>query len=254
MDDTTPKTTLRRGRSWGWVAAVLGLAALGLLAWLVVTRLQPKEPPAPAVAVPPAPVEETTPQVKLDDADAVLAADAGFSPEVAKWLAEPGLTRRLAAAVWQVSEGESPREALRFLAPQGAFSVVTRDGRTFMAPESAARYDFVARALGSVNAAQAGDFYRRARPFLEAAFREISPPGRRFDAAMDQALERLSAVAVTDEPLEVVPLPKGAGYAFADPRLEQLDPAQKHLLRMGPSNARVVLSQLRLFRDAARAR
>jgi hypothetical protein len=37
----------------------------------------------------------------------------------------------------------------------------------------------------------------------------------------------------------------GALYAFADIRLESLAPAQKQLLRMGPSNARAVQDTLR---------
>jgi hypothetical protein len=253
--DNAPRTTLRKpGRAWGWVALLL-CAVLGVAGWFAFLRAQKVEPPAPSAIAPPSQVDAGAfePQVSLEGVDAVLASSPGFAPDLATWLAEPGLTRRLAAAVWQVSEGESPREPLRFLAPQGGFSVETRAGRTFMAPASAARYDFVASALGSVNAAQAGDFARRNRRFLEAAFREISPPGRRLDAALNQALERLSAVPLSDEPLELVPMEKGVGYAFAAPALERLDPAQKHLLRMGPANARLVVQQLRLFRDAARA-
>ena len=39
--------------------------------------------------------------------------------------------------------------------------------------------------------------------------------------------------------------PRGAGYGFADPRLERLTAAQKQLLRMGPANARLVQGSLR---------
>ncbi len=38
-------------------------------------------------------------------------------------------------------------------------------------------------------------------------------------------------------------------YEFVDPALESLSPAQKHLLRMGPDNARLVREKLREIAD-----
>jgi hypothetical protein len=255
--NTPPSSPLRKTNTGLWVAViVVALATLAALGWLAYTRLSAAARPAPLAVAPAAVVAPAPPSANADDADALLAAEAkapGLAPQVAAWLAEPGMLRRLAAAVWQVSQGESPREPLRFLAPRGGFSVVTKDGRTFMSPASAARYDFVATALGSLDAAQAGAVYARARPFFQAAFREISPPDARFDKAVDRALERLAAVPLTDAPLEVAPMEVGVGYRFTDPALEALDPVQKHLLRMGPANARVVLTQLRSFRGALHA-
>ena len=37
-------------------------------------------------------------------------------------------------------------------------------------------------------------------------------------------------------------------YRFADPALEALGPVEKHLLRLGPANARAVQAKLRLLR------
>jgi len=42
----------------------------------------------------------------------------------------------------------------------------------------------------------------------------------------------------------VVPA-KGGGYLFADPRLEELGPVEKHLLRLGPRNALLVQEKAR---------
>lgn len=239
------------GRGGWWVLVLLGLVGLGGVGFLVWTRLQQAPPVPPVVAsVVDAGEAPTEPEVNLADADAALAADAGLPPLIGAWLAEPGAVHLLAAAVWQVSEGESPRASLQFLGPADAFSVEIVDGRTFMSKQSAARYDFVAQALGSVDATQAGRIYGRVDRFVEAAFKGISPPGRTFLGAVDQAIARLSAVPLRDDPLEVVPLDAGTGYRFADPELERLDPAQKHLLRLGPANARVVVSQLTAFRRA----
>jgi hypothetical protein len=39
--------------------------------------------------------------------------------------------------------------------------------------------------------------------------------------------------------------PQGIGYRFEDANLESLTAAQKHLLRMGPRNVRIVQLKLR---------
>ena len=58
----------------------------------------------------------------------------------------------------------------------------------------------------------------------------------------------LLATPTVDGPIRIVP-GKGATYAFADPRLEALTPAQKHLIRMGPENQRMIQTRLREIRD-----
>ena len=44
--------------------------------------------------------------------------------------------------------------------------------------------------------------------------------------------------------------PHGIGYAFADPALEDLAPAQKQLLRMGSRNVRTIQASLRAIASA----
>ena len=43
---------------------------------------------------------------------------------------------------------------------------------------------------------------------------------------------------------------KGLVYVYADLTLEQLSPAQKHLLRMGPANARAIQGWLKKLEEA----
>lgn len=261
MDQTEPAevpvSSLRNSHKGFWAVLIIGgLVGLTWVGYLAFKRYQQATAPVPAVVeAAPAALEPPGPAVNVDDGDAVMAEAAKgltSAPEAATWLAEPGMLRRLVAAVWQVGAGESPREPLRFLAPHAEYSVIARDGHLFQSPESEARYDSVTKAIAAVDAAQAGAVYRRAQRFAGAAFKEIAPANAAFTAAIDKALERLSAVPLTDEPIEVVPVEKGVGYRFADPSLERLDATQKHLLRMGTANARLVLRKLTAFREAAR--
>lgn len=63
-----------------------------------------------------------------------------------------------------------------------------------------------------------------------------------------QAIGRLTHVAVPAGTVEVIP--RGAFYSYADPRLEALSSAEKHLLRMGPENMRKVQTKLTEFASA----
>ncbi len=258
MDTTEPNqvppSALRSRSPLGvGVVVVLLLGAAAGLGYLVFQRLQPV--PAPVVEQAPPPVAApAAPLVDANEGDALVAKEAATlskDGQVVDWLSQPGMLRRLVAAVWQVSEGESPREPLRFLAPKSEFSVTSREGHTYLSDESAARYDFVANGLASVDAQRAGTLVNQVEKFANAAFKEVSPPGRRFDEALSRAIERLAATPLPEGPIELVQVKKGVGYEFADPELERLDPAQKHLLRMGARNAKIVVNQLRAFAAAA---
>ena len=84
--------------------------------------------------------------------------------------------------------------------------------------------------------------------FLDAAG-TIGPPGQRFDAVLSRAIQRMLDTPVPEGELEVVATP-GVNYTYAAPELEQLGAAQKHLLRMGPTNARAIQAKLRELHKA----
>lgn len=223
------------------------------------------EQPAPDSATPPpvasasvAPLPQETPRTQasplpaLDQSDphvrevlGLLSTDAEFQ----KWLSIEGLIRRFTAAVANIAEGDSPRAVLAFLAPQGSFQVVERNGHTFIAPESFSRYDPVARAFTSLDTQATAEAYKALKPLMDQAFAEIGRPGQRFDETLSRAIQRLLDTPVPEGDLEVVDTP-GVNYAYAAPELEQLSAAQKHLLRMGPANARALQAKLRELRGA----
>ena len=249
-----PEIPIRKSRAPLVVLALVGaLAALGVL-WFVVGGQQPPPPPVVVAPQPPPVVLPTAPPaVDIADADALLKGATGLSsdPQLAAWLALPGIARRMVAAVVQVEEGESPRGTLGFLAPAGLFSVIERRRHpTVISPKSYARYDSITKVIGGVDAAEVGKLYVRFRPYAEAVFKEIAAPGKRFDQSFVNAVDRLAAVPLSDKPIEVKAMKQGVGYLYVDPKLEALSPAQKHLLRMGPANARVIVQKLQAFRAA----
>lgn len=245
-----------------WIAtAIVALVVIaGYLGWRVFQEQQ--TPPPPVVAEPQAVPDAGVPEVKAlnpADGDALLKDGAGGlsgDAELAKWLAQPDIVRRLVAAVQQVGEGESPHETLGFITITGPFTVTEKGKgkkkKLFMGDKATGRYDAFTKIVGSINAEAAGALYAKVKPFAEGVFKEIAAPGKTFDEALTKAIDHLAATPLPDGPIELKPPTEGIGYVYADPDLEKLSRAQKHLLRMGPKNAKVIVAQLKAFRAAAK--
>jgi hypothetical protein len=176
-------------------------------------------------------------------------APASADPLFQRCLAEDDPVRRFALVVDNVALGVSPRRALGCLAPERPFSVVARDGRFFVAPAAHARYDGLAAAVRSADVAALAQAYRRFHAPLEAAYRLLGYPGASLDDATSRALARIERFVPQDGPLEVVE-GKGAVWEYARPELEQAGQLEKHLLRLGPANARAVQEKARELRAA----
>ncbi len=119
-----------------------------------------------------------------------------------------------------------------------------RGGATYISAAAYQRYDAAADAIASIDAAALGRVYRDLHAPLQSAYRALGYPGASLDAVTARALHRLADAVVPPGQVAVVPA-KGGGYLFADPRLEELGPVEKHLLRLGPRNALLVQEKAR---------
>ena len=84
---------------------------------------------------------------------------------------------------------------------------------------------------------------------MQQAFDELGYVNLSFDDRLARALGRLVDVPVQEG--DVMLRATSVTFQFADPELEALSPAQKHMLRMGPHNMRLVQTKLRAFARAA---
>jgi len=246
-----PRPAQRRAIVGGVIAIVLAVA--GLAWWLIgrptpsadlermAAAVTPPARPAPAVSAP----AVVTELPALDDLDPVvrrLIGEVTSAPQLSKWLTTENLARQIAALIAGAASGRPPLRVLAPLRPTGAFSVVERQGRATIAPASFARYDALASAIAALDPATVARVYRTLAPRLEEAHDELGEGERTFDAALRDGLRRLSETPIPEGPISVTP--HGGVYAFSDPKLEALSPAQKLLLRSGPANARRVQAQL----------
>lgn len=206
--------------------------------------VDPRPAPAPEPTAPtPVPSE---PLPALADSDPFVrerAATASARPELTAWLAGEGLVSRFVAAVDNVANGESPRAHLRELRPSGPFQAAPRSGRQVVTARSWSRYDGVTAVFTSLDAEVCAGLHRLLLPLFEEAYGELGRREGSFDDLLSRAFGELLRTPVREGEIEVVP--RIRSYRFADPALEKLSPAQKHLLRMGPDNARAIQAKLR---------
>ena len=243
----------RRSLSPILVIALAGLIVGGGAAWWWL-RSTNDAPAAPARTTTEAVISETTdsarPLPPLGQMDTFLRALLGAlssHPDLARWLATDDLIHQMANGLDRISRGQSPASDISMLRPAGDFEVTGRRNTLTIDPASFRRYDRLAALVESLDARAVADAYRTIQPRLDEAYRALGRSEGGVDNALSVALQTLIDTPVPEEPVAVVP-GKGATYAFRDPQLERLSPAQKQLLRMGPDNMRTIQTRLRDIR------
>jgi Protein of unknown function (DUF3014) len=251
-DDHLPhRTGLRRSSRVPWIALGVVLVSAAAVALWLRLRTPVQAPVAESAAVAPAPEAapspEATPAPGPEQVRSLLEAISSHPLFRAGLEGDP--VRRWVVVTDNLALGESPRRQLSFLAPRGAFSVARRGGRTFIAPASYGRYDDFAAAVGSLDAQAVARAYRALRGLLEPAYRALGYPQGSLDEVTARALRRIENAPVEPGEVEVVE-GEGALYLFRDVRLENLGAVEKHLLRMGPRNTRLIQAKAGEVRQA----
>ena len=240
---------------------LLLLVAVPVVLYLLLRPKGPETAEAPEVAATPyglaptpAPDPEAAPALELpalDESDAAvreLLAAVSAHPGLAEWLSQEHLVRTFVVVVVNVADGESPRPHLAFLAPSAGFQVRETAAGPVVDPASFARYDAASDVVTSLDPQRVAHRLSVLEPLTEAAYRELGHPEGGFRDTLRRAIDKLIAAPVPDAGAAL--RRHSVSYAWADPRLESLDPAQKHLLRTGPENQAAIQAWLRSLRDA----
>ncbi|HXV62944.1 MAG TPA: DUF3014 domain-containing protein [Vicinamibacteria bacterium] len=249
--------------AWTIWAAVVLIVVTGAI--YLYQRLRPPETPTPdraqvedRVAGPETPADETAvseaplpPLPALAESDDFVRGLLGAltsHPSLTAFFVDESLIRKAVAVIVNVSEGEDPARHFRHLAPEEPFEVVRRREALYVDPLSYRRYDAIAAGIASLDAARVAELTRRLEPLLVEAYRELGYLEKPFDQTLSQAIGALLSTPVVEGRIEVHAV--SVNYAFSDPTLERLQPAQKLLLRTGPQNVGSIQSKLREIADA----
>ena len=209
-----------------------------------VTEEQPAQVPVEEPAV----VEEAPEliDVELDKSDDVmrsLAEELSSHPKLASWLMSKDLIRKFVAAVDNIANGLSPRPQIDFFTPEGAFKVIEKEGRYYASLEGYTRYNLVGDVFSSLDSEGWVKLYKQSKLLIQEAYQDLGYPEEDFNKTLAEAIVELLKVPVVKG--EILLESKVISYEMADPKLEDLSEAQKHLLRMGPENVRKIQAKLR---------
>ena len=164
-------------------------------------------------------------------------------PELTAWLATEGLIRNFVVCLDNVTSGQTPARQLPKLAPSAPFRTDTRGVAMVIDPRSYERYNGLADAAASLDAAGLAKVYSRLKPRLVEAYRELGHPEGDIDGATERAIVMLLQAPVIEGEIRL--RPKMISFKFEKEELEDLEPVQKLLLRMGPRNTRLIQGELR---------
>jgi len=182
--------------------------------------------------------------VELDSSDPLirdLVKRISSNPQLLNWISAMDLIRKFVASVDNIANGQSPRAHLDFFILEDPFKVIRISGREYIDPSSYARYDGITEAFLSLDTEGSVRLFKQLKPLIQEAYRELGYPEQDFQNTLGKAIRELIRVPVVKD---VLLQKKVTSYAMANPRLEELSPAQKHLLRMGPENVKKVQSKL----------
>ena len=252
---STRRPVLRR--RVGAVALAAAVLVAAVFVYLYAWRPAPVPSPAPSAAVPPDPTPPLVsaapperlpaPEVPLppiaesDPFVRGLVSGISANPQLSRWLVTDELIRRFAAVVANISLGESPSAHLDFLAPDERFADWGDGGRAL---RRSAELLSVRSAGGRLCIARRA-WDRAAVQDCASAYRGgIS--GSRLRRRLRRG-SRAGGRALAGSPGRPGQSPRepGGRDLWSDPELEGLDAAQRHFLRMGPRNVRMVQTKLR---------
>jgi hypothetical protein len=246
-ESVTPSAPSSPGPRVVYVAVVALTVAAA--AWVIYTRTRPAGPAvsAPAgnasgtasgAATATSPPVALPPLAEMDPVVRGLLSALTSQPELLKWLATDDLVGSMATAIDRLAQGESPARDLAVLRPGQGFTTVRRDGATRIDPASYARYAPLAQSVNAIDTARLAAAFTTLRPRLAEAYVAQGHPEGGFDEALARALG--TVIATPDVPADAALVPGVGGFEYADPAVQRLPAAQRHLLRMGPDHVRAV--------------
>ena len=241
-----------------WAAAIVAAIGVAGGVWYITSQRRPTAspvataPPAPpaAAAVPERPEAPLVQAQNIDlpalpQTDPIvreLVARLSSHPTIAAWLATKGLIANFTVATLTIAEGQTPSKFLRPIAPRGRFRTTSAGGQLFVDPRSYERYNLHGDAIGALDPVGTASLYLTLKPRISDAYRELGYPEGDFDRVLERAIGVLLQTPAFDEKAALYR--KGMTYAYSDPKLQSLSPAQKQLLRLGPRNGQAVRGKL----------
>lgn len=209
------------------------------------TEVVVNEPVAPEVP------EEIVELPVLNESDAFLAEriqGLETGTRLMSLIVPDDVIRKFVVFVDNVADSNLPQLEYPVRRPSQAMAVRELDENLFeMQTVSYQRYTPVVDGLAAVSPERALAIYRVMKPLFEEAYRELGYPDRDFDDTLLRAIDSVLNARTAEGPFQLIK-PK-VMYIYANSEIENLNPVEKQLLRLGPQNAEKLKLALRQFRE-----
>lgn len=209
----------------------------------------PEHPIAQAASSPAS--ASTAPLPALADSDGAVASALARllgADDVASHLAASDYIPRFVAMVDALPRRGLGRNVLPLKPPPGHFTTAGTDDDLTLSEDDFARYDTYMQWVRDVDVSAWVAWYVHAYPLFQQAYRNLGYPHGYFNDRLVTVINHLLQAPEPRGPVAVVKTDKG--YAFADPALEKRSAGQKMMLRVGPTNEKIIKRKLRAIRDA----
>ncbi|MCK4942138.1 MAG: DUF3014 domain-containing protein [Candidatus Aminicenantes bacterium] len=214
---------------------------------LLTAQAEGKPPPAkkPSTEKKPLPPTDFPPMNNSDNFIQESLKSASPLPEFRNWLKEKDIIRRFVAIVDNMVNGESPAVNLKFLKPEKTFQIIKNKNDLILDPNNYIRYDRMITIITSLNTQTLINLFQQIEPLLDEAYQKLGYPGGNFRPAFFRALRVVLDIPVINSPILLEK--KVITYSFEKQELENLNPAQKQILRLGPENILKIQKKCREF-------
>ena len=203
----------------------------------VITELQPKIPPAPAVS------EETGDQYARESIDAVNGGKA-----LAQFVAGDYVVERAVAIIDALRRGEVPYKLLPVGKPSTTFPISDNGLRVTLDTAGFSRYDGFAQWIGGLDTPALVSLLNDYEMIATQALTRMGVTDFDIRSAVLAATTQILSTPQVSVDAEL--MRREANWVYMDPELEALSSLQKQVLRMGPENADIVQQKARDIRGA----
>ncbi|MBR6470802.1 MAG: DUF3014 domain-containing protein [Victivallales bacterium] len=190
-------------------------------------------------------------------AEELLARAPGFSDSAvwAKLLGQTTPVMRIVKAIDAVANGERPVAALDFLRTDTAFTARRNaNGEWTPTAETYARYQDIVDFVASIPPQEIAKWFEMAEPVLQQSCRQLGYQDKSIRELLAEAIQTILDVPQFSTDPALVPTGTTGTYHFVDPAFEQLNDAQKLLVRLGPENCAKIQAKCRAIADALNLR
>ncbi|MBC3766521.1 DUF3014 domain-containing protein [Neptunicella marina] len=215
-----------------------------------VMQVEP-EPEEPAEALPEVNTEESMvpepePVKPVDTSDSAIKQQITATSDyeaLAQVLVNDDLLERFVVFTDNLANRQIASGHRLLKRPQQKFKVYQQADRWWIDASSFKRYSLYTDIFTSMDSEQLVKLFERYMPAMQNKYMEVGSTQQPFDMIVDEAIEHLLNTPEVPTPIEVTT--DSVMYKYVDPRLEELSPVQKQLLRTGPENMRQIKTKLR---------